>query len=116
MIVGRAHFDHAGDDTGGIFEQSAIGADSANGIMLTENDHWVDVINALGFDQEAGAAAPVKPIKSLQAAPRRTHAPEEKRAGAESRFGTLPKRSLDGRAADHNGGTARMLSPACHVL
>ena len=62
--------------------------------MLAENDHWVDVINALGLDQEAGAAAPVKPLKPLQAAPRRTHAPEEKRAGAESRFGTLPNGQL----------------------
>ena len=81
MIVGRAHFDHAGDVTGGIFEQSAIGADSANGIMLTENDHWVDVINALGFDQEAGAAAPVKPIKSLQASSSPDPRPRRKAGG-----------------------------------
>ena len=93
MIVGRAHFDHAGDVTGGILDQSAIGTDSANGIMLTENDHWVNVINALGFDQEAGAAAPVKPIKSLQAA----------YAGP-----TPPKKS--GRAQNHGSDAAKAVN------
>lgn len=53
-IVGRVYFDNAGDVTGVTLQQSAIGTDSANGTTLTENDHWVDMINALGSDQEAG--------------------------------------------------------------
>jgi hypothetical protein len=53
-IVGRVYLDNAGNVTGMTLEQSATGTDSANGITLTENDHWVDMTNALGSDQEVG--------------------------------------------------------------
>jgi hypothetical protein len=52
--VGRVFLDAQGNFQSMTIEQSVVGTDSANGITLRENDHFVDFLNSIGTDKEVG--------------------------------------------------------------
>jgi hypothetical protein len=54
IAVGRAFVDAQGNPQSMTTEQSVVGTDSANGITLRENDHFVDFTNSVGSDKEVG--------------------------------------------------------------
>ena len=53
-IAGTAFFDAQGNFQNAIIDNNSVGTDSANGITLTETDHFVDFINSAGYDKEVG--------------------------------------------------------------
>lgn len=52
--VGRVFLDAQGNFRSMTVEQNVVGTDSANGITLRENDHFVDFTNSIGGDKEVG--------------------------------------------------------------
>jgi hypothetical protein len=53
-LVGRTYLDSHGNFVGMTIENSNVGTDTGNGVTLRENDHYVDHIDALGFDGQTG--------------------------------------------------------------
>jgi hypothetical protein len=53
-IHGTAFFDAQGNFENAIIDNNSAGTDRANGITLTETDHFVDHINSAGYDKETG--------------------------------------------------------------
>jgi hypothetical protein len=53
-ITGTAFFDAQGNFQNAIIHSDGAATDSANGITLTENDHFTDFINSVGYDKETG--------------------------------------------------------------
>ena len=53
-IKGTAFFDAQGNFQNAIIHTDGTSTDSANGITLTENDHFEDFINSAGYDKETG--------------------------------------------------------------
>jgi hypothetical protein len=54
-LVGRVYFDSQGNPVSATIENSNVGTDTANGVTLSENDHWVDHVDfATGSDKQTG--------------------------------------------------------------
>jgi hypothetical protein len=53
-LVARTYVDSQGNFLGMTIENSNVGTDTGNGVMLRENDHYVDHIDAVMFDKQTG--------------------------------------------------------------
>jgi hypothetical protein len=53
-LTGTAFYDAQGNFQRAIINNNSVGTDSANGITLTETDHFEDFINSAGYDKETG--------------------------------------------------------------
>jgi len=64
-LVGRVFYDAQGNFQSVTIQQDTLGTDSANGISLREDDHWVDFIDSLGADKEVGVPIHVQGASGL---------------------------------------------------